>query len=190
MKTRPCPPDIDRLSDPRGFALPLALVILVVIGLIGAASTFMTTGDMQVSTLFSSSNRVSAASTAGLEHAAVVYHERAKDWTGPVTSGLAVQTFIMALDWPVTGTIDDHDYTVSIVRDSFDYDGNGIVEPVSCEDGGGSGPQSCTLNDDDGWPVFILESTATRATWKSTQRLRVTSLAQGNKMLRLSWQAD
>lgn len=188
METRPCPRDLVPPVGRRGFALPLALVILVVIGLIGAASTFMTTGDMQVSTLFSSSNRVSAAAAGGLEHASVVYYERAKEWNPPDGD---VEDFILDGDWPVTGTLDEHDYTVAITRDSFDYDGDTQIDPVSCDDGGGADPQSCTLNDsDEGWPVFVLESTATRGSWKSTQRLRVTSLANGNKILRLAWQAD
>lgn len=154
--------------DERGIALPLVLVILIILGLVGAASAFMTVGDARVSQLYSSANRASAAAAAGLERAVVDYHERLSLYPGGATS---IDDWLLGLSWPITGTIDGYDYRVEIARDSFDYDGDGEVGPVSYRGKGAGNPFN---EKGQGTPVHRLVSTATRGDHRSTQTLVVT----------------
>ncbi|MFN2384185.1 MAG: hypothetical protein ABR559_07980 [Gemmatimonadota bacterium] len=125
--TRFTPRRSGRLAgDSRGFAIPLALVVLVTLGFVGAAAAFMTTGDTRVAGLYGTSNRASAAASAGIEHGVANFQE----------NGSAVAY------WPLEATIDGFAYAVTLPRDSFDFDGDGDREPVSCKisGGGSSGP--------------------------------------------------
>lgn len=142
--------------DERGVALPLALALLVILGLVGAAAGYMAVGDAKVSNLYAGAGRASAAATAGITHGAAVFSS-----DGPTAPGA----------WPVTGSVDGYDYTVSARRDSFDYDGDATAGPVSMADDG-------TFNeDDDGREVWWLTADASRGDTRATQRLRIAGKA-------------
>ncbi|HEY7473088.1 MAG TPA: prepilin-type N-terminal cleavage/methylation domain-containing protein [Gemmatimonadota bacterium] len=133
--------------DRRGFALIAVLIVMVVLGLIGSAALSLTAGDQKVTRLFADANQADAAATAGLEHAIAVYQ----------TNG----TF------PLSGTINGYAYTVTLRRDSFNFDGVGGAGPVHLASNG-------TLNDSgNGNPVVILTSTATKGSYKAVQTMRV-----------------
>ncbi len=130
-------PSARALRSVRGFAVPLVLVVLVALGLVGAAAAFLTAGDANVATLYSTANRAADASGAGLEHGLAQYRGRIVAWNP--SQGDQGQ-FVLAGTWPVTGSIDGYGYTVTIKRDSFDFNGDGVPEAVSCEgNGGGNG---------------------------------------------------
>lgn len=133
-----------------GFAVPMVLIVLVCLGLIGAAATMMTATDTKVSGLYTYSSRAGAAASAGLEHA-----------TGHFVTHGATS------DWPVTGVTGGYSYTVTIARDVHDF-GSG-AQNVSHDktigyNGGGVGD-----------PVWVLTSTATRGAIRAVQRMRLTS---------------
>lgn len=108
-----------RGANDAGFAIPLALVVLVTLGFVGAAAAFMTTGDTRIASLYSTANSASDAATAGVEHGVANFQEN-----GSASSY-----------WPLDGEIDGYAYAVEMVRDSFDFDGDGDAEPVSCKPG-------------------------------------------------------
>ena len=124
----------------RGFALPLAILVLVALGLIGAGAAWMSAGDTNISMLYASSNHASDAAGAGIEHAVARFDQRLRDYD-PVTDG-DLDEYLLAGGWPLEDDIDGYDYVVEMVRDSFDFDGDGDMEAVSCEDTGGSGSGS------------------------------------------------
>lgn len=133
--------------DRRGFALIAVLVVMVVLGLIGGAAVKLTAGDQRVTRLFADANQADAAAAAGLEHAVSVFQ-----------SGGA---------FPVTASINGYDYTVVQAVDSFDYNGDSVADTVYLANDG-------TLNEDgDGEIVHVLESTATKGSFKAVQRLRI-----------------
>lgn len=124
-------------TNERGFAVPLALLVIVALGLVGAAAAYMSAGDTNVAGLYSTSNRTADAAGAGIEHGVALYDARLDTYT----SG-DVATHLLGAGWPLTGQIDGYDYSVVATRDSFDFDGDGDQEPVSCktvETGGGDG---------------------------------------------------
>lgn len=131
-----------------GFALAAVLALLVALSLVGSAAAILTSTDVRVAALYNFSNRASAAANAGLEHA--VAHFSA---SGPDNG------------WPVVGSIGGYDYSVSITRDSFDF-GAGQL-PVSWSAAAGYN------TDEDGQPVWILSSLATRGPYQSSEELRV-----------------
>lgn len=152
-------------------ALPLVLILLIVLGLVGAASAFMTVGDAQVSQLYSSANRAGAAAAAGLERAVAEYNSRMLQYPGEEVT--TVDDWLLGMSWPVTGTIDGHDYEVTMVRDSFDYNGDGDAGPVSYKVKG-QGKANSFNEKGQGTPVHRLTSIATRGDHRATQTLLLT----------------
>lgn len=120
----------------RGFAVPLALLVIVALGMIGGAAAFMSAGDTSVASLYASANRTSDAAAAGIEHGVGEYRERVLAYT-PVAGD--IEDFLLALTWPVEESIDGFAYSVDAKRDSFDFDGDGDLEPVSCKPTGNTG---------------------------------------------------
>jgi type II secretory pathway pseudopilin PulG len=134
-------------TDRRGFALIAVLVVMVVLGLIGGAALKLTAGDQKVTRLFSDANQADAAAAAGLEHAIAVFQ----------ASGA----------FPVTSTINGYSYTVTDSVDVFDYDGNSVADTVYLASDG-------TFNEaGNGHIVHVLQSTATKGSFKAVQRIRV-----------------
>lgn len=134
-------------TDRRGFALIAVLVVMVVLGLIGGAALKLTAGDQKVTRLFADANQADAAAAAGLEHAVAVFQ----------TNGA----------FPVTATINGYGYNVTQDVDLFDYNGDSVADTVYLAEDG-------TFNEDgDGEIVYILESTATKDSFKGVQRLRI-----------------
>jgi hypothetical protein len=131
-----------------GFALPAVLALLIALSLVGSAAAILTSTEVRVATLYNLSNRASAAANAGLEHAVAHFGVSGSD------DG-----------WPVAGSIGGYDYSVAITRDSFDF-GAGQL-PVSWSAAAGYN------TDDDGQPVWILSSLATRGPYQSLEELRV-----------------
>ena len=132
-----------------GFVLPAVLVILLALGLVGAAAALLTSTEVRVAGMTGIAHRAEDAAAAGLEHA--VAHFGAD---GP-TEG-----------WPVEGEVEGFDYVVSIVADSFDF-GSGRAA-VHWSAG--------ALNDTgDGQPVWVLTSRALRGSWRASEVLRVTA---------------
>ncbi len=131
-----------------GFALPAVLTLLVALSLVGSAAAILTSTEVRVAALYNLSNRASAAANAGLEHAVAHFGV-----SGPDNG------------WPVAGSIGGYDYSVAITRDSFDF-GAGQL-PVSWSSTAGYN------TDDDGQPVWILSSLATRGPYQSSEELRV-----------------
>ncbi len=123
-------------SNERGFAVPLALLVIVALGMIGGAAAFMSAGDTSVASLYASANRTSDAAAAGIEHGVGEYRQRVLAYT-PVAGDL--EEFLLLLTWPVEGSIDGFAYSVDAKRDSFDFDGDGDLEPVSCKPTGNTG---------------------------------------------------
>ena len=127
-------------TDRRGFALIAVLVVMVVLGLIGGAALKLTAGDQKVTRLFADANQADAAAAAGLEHAVAVFQ----------TNGA----------FPVTATINGYGYNVTQDVDLFDYNGDSVADTVYLAEDG-------TFNEDgDGEIVYILESTATKGSFK------------------------
>ena len=151
--------------DERGVALPTALVILLVLGLIGSASVFMTMGDTNVAYLYGSSDRASAAAEGGLTHAVGVLQEELFG----ISKDDDLEEAIADLDWPLEGSVGEYDYSVTIARDSFDFDSDGSSEPASYHYGahGYNG-------NDKGLPVYVLVSQAERGVHKAVETLRIT----------------
>lgn len=134
-------------SDRRGFALIAVLVVMVVLGLIGGAALKLTAGDQKVTRLFADANQADAAAAAGLEH--------------------AIAVFQMDGAFPVDSIINGYSYNVTKAADLFDYDGDTVADTVYLASDG-------TYNEaGDGHVVFVLESTATKASFKAVQRIRV-----------------
>lgn len=145
-----------RRTDERGFAVPLAILVIVALGLVGGAAAFMSAGDMNVATLYAVANQTSDAAGAGLEHAVAKYDDRVAAYS----SG-DYQDFILGGGWPLSASLDNYGYTVDVKRDSFDFDGDGDLEPVSCKpnedqnngkgnNGNGNGNGNGNDDDDDG----------------------------------------
>jgi len=131
-----------------GFALPAVLALLVALSLVGSAAAILTSSEMRVAGLYTLSNRAGAAANAGLEHAVAHFGV-----SGPDDG------------WPVAGSIGGYDYSVAITRDSFDF-GAGQL-PVSW------GATAGYNTDDDGQPVWVLGSLATRGPYRAAQELRL-----------------
>lgn len=146
MMRLPTPPR----DDPRGFAVPMVLIVLVCLGLIGAAATMMTATDTKVSGIYTYSSRAAAAASAGLEHA-----------TGHFA------THGSSSGWPVTGSMGGYTYTVTIARDVHDF-GSGAANVSHDKTIGYNGTGA-------GDPVWLLTSTATRGDVRAVQRMRMTS---------------
>ena len=134
-------------SDRRGFALIAVLVVMVVLGLIGGAALKLTAGDQKVTRLFSDANQADAAAAAGLEHAISVFQN---DGT-----------------FPFTATINGYSYTATKAVDLFDYNSDSVADTVYLASDG-------TYNEaGDGHIVYVLESKATKGSFKAVQRIRV-----------------
>ncbi|HET6639146.1 MAG TPA: prepilin-type N-terminal cleavage/methylation domain-containing protein [Gemmatimonadota bacterium] len=134
-------------SDRRGFALIAVLVVMVVLGLIGGAALKLTAGDQRVTRLFSEANQADAAAAAGLEHAIAVFQ----------TNGV----------FPLVSAINGYSYTVTDSVDLFDYNGDSVADTVYLASDG-------TFNEaGDGHVVHVLQSTATKGSFKAVQRIRV-----------------
>src|SRR5688572_7500385 len=134
-------------ADRRGFALIAVLVVMVVLGLIGGAALNLTAGDQKVTRLFTDANQADAAAAAGLEHAIAIFQ----------TDGA----------FPVDSTINGYGYNVTKAVDLFDYSGDTVADTVYLASDG-------TYNEDgDGHIVYVLESTATKGSFKAVQRIRV-----------------
>ena len=133
--------------DRRGFALIAVLVVMVVLGLIGGAALKLTAGDQKVTRLFSDANQADAAAAAGLEHAVAVFQNNG--------------------GFPVASTINGYSYNVTQAVDLFDYNGDTVADTVYLASDG-------TFNEaGNGEVVYILESTATKGSFKAVQRVRV-----------------
>lgn len=141
-------------TDPRhpeaGFAIEIALALLIVLGLIGGAALLMSNADERVAGMYQRSAEIDAAAGAGLERAVVHFQ------SDGASSG-----------WPVTGSINGYSYAVTIRRDSFDYDADGTAGPVWHDRTAGYN-ESAT-----GEPVYVLESTATKGAYRAVQRMSV-----------------
>lgn len=136
----------------RGVALPLVLAILLAMGFIGAAAVAVSRTDSGVSRLVVSTTRADAAATAGIEHGAAMFLIEGP--TGP--------------SWPVTGNLDGFTYTVTAVRDSYDYNGDDLAGPVSWD--------GITYHEDGtGDAVWEVTSRAENDAIRAVQRLRISS---------------
>ena len=134
-------------SDRRGFALIAVLVVMVVLGLIGGAALKLTAGDQKVTRLFADANQADAAAAAGLEHGISVFQNNGA--------------------FPFTATINGYSYTVTQAVDLFDYNSDSVADTVFLASDG-------TYNEaGDGHIVYVLESTATKGSFKAVQRIRV-----------------
>jgi type II secretory pathway pseudopilin PulG len=134
-------------SDRRGFALIAVLVVMVVLGLIGGAALKLTAGDQKVTRLFADANQADAAAAAGLEHAIAVFQNNGA--------------------FPFTATINGYSYTASRTVDLFDYNSDSVADTVYLASDG-------TYNEaGNGHIVYVLESTATKGSFKAVQRVRV-----------------
>ena len=134
-------------SDRRGFALIAVLVVMVVLGLIGGAALKLTAGDQKVTRLFSDANQADAAAAAGLEHGISVFQNDGA--------------------FSFTATINGYSYTVTKAVDLFDYDSDSVADTVYLASDG-------TYNEaGNGHIVYVLESTATKGSFKAVQRIRV-----------------
>lgn len=134
-------------SNDRGFALIAVIVVMVVLGLIGAAALTLTAGDQKVTRLFADANQADGAATAGLEHAMAVLQANGA--------------------FPFTASINGYTYTVEKDPDIYDIDGDTVADTVRLASDG-------TLNDSgNGNPVWILTSTASKGSFKAVQRMRV-----------------
>lgn len=132
----------------RGFALIAVLVVMVVLGLIGGAALKLTAGDQKVTRLFSDTNQADAAAAAGLEHGIAVFQTDGAFPLGPLT-------------------INGYSYTVTNSVDLFDYNGDSVADTVYLASDG-------TYNEaGNGHIVHVLESTATKGSFKAVQRVRV-----------------
>ncbi|HEY7460688.1 MAG TPA: PilX N-terminal domain-containing pilus assembly protein [Gemmatimonadota bacterium] len=67
----------------RGIALPLALLLLICLGLIGTAAVFLSNSDQRISSGFSRSNNAVAAAEAALEHGIAELTTRAQAGQDP-----------------------------------------------------------------------------------------------------------
>lgn len=141
--------------EPRGVALPLVLGVLVAMGFIGAAALAVSRADSGVVRTVVSTTQADAAATAGIEHGVAVFIAE-----GP-TGG----------SWPVTGSLDGFNYTVTAVRDSYDYNADGTVGPVWWD--GTSYNEDGTTGDD----VWELTSVAQDAAITASQRMRLSSMS-------------
>jgi len=152
----------------RGVALPLVLAILLAMGFIGAAAVAVSRTDSGVSRLVVSTTRGDAAATAGVEHGAAVFLTQ-----GPTGAG-----------WPVTGALDGFTYTVTAVRDSYDYDADSVAGPVSWD--------GTNYNEDgNGNAVWELTAVATDGPIRASQSLRISSqTATGQAQAALSTNAS
>jgi Tfp pilus assembly protein PilX len=131
----------------RGFALIAVIIVMVVLGLIGAAALTLTAGDQKVTRLFADANQADGAATAGLEHAVAVFQ----------TNGA----------FPLDGTINGYSYRVEKQIDIYDIDGDAVADTVRLAGDG-------TLNDTgNGNPVWILTSKATKGSFQAVQQMRV-----------------
>jgi type II secretory pathway pseudopilin PulG len=134
-------------GDRRGFALIAVLVVMVVLGLIGGAALRLTAGDQKVTRLFADANQADAAAAAGLEHAIAVFQVNGA--------------------FPVTASINGYSYTVTDSVDVFDYNGDSVADTVYLASDG-------TFNEaGNGHIVHVLQSTATKGSFKAVQRIRV-----------------
>lgn len=136
----------------RGVALPLVLGVLLALGFIGAAAVAVSRTDSGISRLVVSTTRADAAATAGLEHGIAAFVSEGADGAG----------------WPVTGTLDGFTYTVTVARDSYDYNGDDVVEPVSWNG-------SSYNEEGHGQAVWELTSIARDGLIRASQRLRISS---------------
>ena len=135
------------IRDRRGFALIAVLVVMVVLGLIGAAALTLTAGDQKVTRLYADANQADAAAAAGLEHGVAVFQSNGA--------------------FPFSGTINGYTYDVSIAADTFDFNGDATRDTVYLASDG-------TLNDiGDGEIVWVVTSQATKGSFKGVQRVRV-----------------
>ena len=140
-------PQAAKDSDRRGFALIAVLVVMVVLGLVGSAALSLTAGDQRVTRLFADANQVDAAAAAGLERG--VAHFQADG------------------AFPIDASINGYDYHVEKTVDLFDYDLDTVADTVYLASDG-------TLNEaGNGEIVYVLESTATKGSYKAAQRVRV-----------------
>lgn len=154
-KTRPAPSG--RLRDAastrasRGFALPLVLGFLIALVVAAVVALTATSTNLRLVGSFAAADEASTAAASGLEHAVMVFRERGP--TDPTA-------------WPVTGTLGDYRYDVTVRRDSFDFGGGRL--PVSHD------PQALgnPFNDEGrGAAVYVLASVAQRPPFRATQRL-------------------
>lgn len=141
---------VRRSSD--GFALPAVLVVMVALALVGSAAAVLTSTEVRVAALYNLSNRAGAAALGALEHGVGHF----------ATNGAGE-------GWPVTGAVSGYDYTVTIVRDSFDF-GSGVA-PVSWSAVSGHN------GDGEGGDVWVLTATAMRGPYRAEQVMRITTLS-------------
>lgn len=135
-----------------GFAVIAVLIALIALGLIGGAALSLSTGDARVTQLFSRAGEVDAAATAGIEHGAAQFE------------GVGVAGF------PINSSVNGYTYVVNIWADTFDYNVDGTRDTVYLAADG-------TFNEDgNGRPVYVLESMATRGSYRAIQRMRVARL--------------
>lgn len=138
-----------------GFALPLVVVVLAVLSAIAGAAVVTAVGDLRLGGLEGAAERAFLAATAGMEHARLVFDRRGADEDA----------------WPVTGRVDEHDYRVTLRRDTFDFGGGAV--PVSRDPA-----RPDALNGEDaGEPVWVLGATATRGRYRARQELWIARTA-------------
>lgn len=145
----------DRMRSPSGrdgFAIVAVLIVLIALGLVGGAALSLSTGDARVTQLFSRAGEVDAAASAGLEHGAAQF-----EGAGPGA-------------FPIADSINGYGYTVEIWADTFDYNGDAVNDTVYLAANG-------SFNEDgNGRPVYVLQATATRGSYRAVQRMRVARL--------------
>jgi Tfp pilus assembly protein PilX len=153
-----------------GFALPLALLILVGIGLVATVAAFLSDTDLRISSSYGGGNRAVAAAEAAIEHGMVELTERARAGQDP--DGIVI----------VTDTIDGFAYTVTATSKrehsgvgGKDFNGDGDKTDVVLYDQsfGYAAARATGAAGDPGAPVKQLVAVASRASARAEVRAEV-----------------
>jgi hypothetical protein len=149
-----------------GFALPLALLILVGIGLVATVAAFLSDTDLRISSSYGGGNRAVAAAEAAVEHGMVRLTQLVRAGQDP--DGVVI----------VTDTLDGYAYTVTATSKrehsgvgGEDFNGDGDQTDVVLYDQsfGYADARATGAPGDAGAPVKQLVAVA----WKGTSRAEV-----------------
>ncbi len=155
----------------RGIALPLALLLLVCLGLIATAAVFLSNTDQRISSSYSQSNNAVAAAEAAVEHGVAELTTRA--FAGQDPDSVQI----------LADTLGRFTYTVSVSSkrekgagvSGQDFNGDGDMNDIVmyAKSFGYAQATATGAAGDPGYPVKLLVATATDGTSNAEVRVEV-----------------